>query len=379
MGFQRMLTYSDKRVTLILSLCLLLLLPFAFFLPSTGARIACALLMLSAAVIASLLLKKRRIPSIYSKMVLLIMSVMGLLFVALYYLTGIVYGLYYALVRLSLSSFFEYILPIAAIIVASEIVRHVLLAQESRLASVLAFAICIFAEILASASIGSLGSFHQFADMLGYTVFPAVTANVLYCYLSKRYGIYPNISYRLITSLFPYIIPYSSQLSPALYAFARLAVPLIIYWFIDLLYERRRRYALEKKSKASFAVGVIALGLMVAFIMLISCQFKYGMIVIATDSMTGELNRGDAVVYTAYDGQSIEKGQVIVFEKNKTRVVHRVVDVQNINGVTRYYTKGDANEDDDAGYITRADIIGLTNFKISYIGMPTLWVRDIFS
>jgi signal peptidase I len=210
-------------------------------------------------------------------------------------------------------------------------------------------------------------------------VFPAVTSNVLYHYLARRYGKYPNISYRLITTLFPYIIPYTSQLSPALYSFARLVIPLIIYWFIDSLYERKRRYALGKKSRLSIAVSAAVLLLMLSFMMLISCQFKYGMIVIATESMTGELNKGDAIIYVAYDDQTIEEGQVVVFSRNKNKVVHRVVDVQNINGVTRYYTKGDANQDNDAGYITDAEIVGLTDFKISYIGMPTLWVRDIFS
>jgi signal peptidase len=95
--------------------------------------------------------------------------------------------------------------------------------------------------------------------------------------------------------------------------------------------------------------------------------------------MTGELNRGDAIIFERYEDQTIEEGQVIVFEKGKNKVVHRVVEVQNINGVTRYYTKGDANEDNDAGYITRAEIIGLTDYKIPYVGMPTLWVRELFS
>jgi signal peptidase I len=307
------------------------------------------------------------------------MSVMGLLYLTLYYLSGAVYGLYHAVVRLSISSFFEYIVPITVIIIASEIVRSILLAQESRFSSVLAYLICFFAELLISANIENIRTFNQFADILGYVVFPAVTSNVLYHYLARRYGKYPNISYRLITTLFPYIIPYTSQLSPALYSFARLVIPLIIYWFIDSLYERKRRYALGKKSRLSIAVSAAVLLLMLSFMMLISCQFKYGMIVIATESMTGELNKGDAIIYVAYDDQTIEEGQVVVFSRNKNKVVHRVVDVQNINGVTRYYTKGDANQDNDAGYITDAEIVGLTDFKISYIGMPTLWVRDIFS
>jgi hypothetical protein len=28
--------------------------------------------------------------------------------------------------------------------------------------------------------------------------------------------------------------------------------------------------------------------------------------------------------------------------------------------------------------VTDAEIVGVTNFKIPYIGMPTLWLGDIF-
>ena len=84
------------------------------------------------------------------------------------------------------------------------------------------------------------------------------------------------------------------------------------------------------------------------------------------------------MIYENYEDQTIEVGQVIIFEKNKTITVHRVVDLEIIDGVARYYTKGDANKDADAGYVTDAEIVGVTNFKIPYIGMPTLWLGDIF-
>ena len=112
--------------------------------------------------------------------------------------------------------------------------------------------------------------------------------------------------------------------------------------------------------------------------MLISNQFHYGAYVIATPSMTGELNKGDAAIYEKLGDSPVIEGQVIVFEQNDTVIVHRVVDIQTINGITRYYTKGDANEDLDAGYILRSDIIGLVSYKIPYIGYPTIWIRSLF-
>ena len=32
---------------------------------------------------------------------------------------------------------------------------------------------------------------------------------------------------------------------------------------------------------------------------------------------------------------------------------------------------------DDKNYITDADIVGLTDMKIAYVGFPTLWLREL--
>ena len=117
---------------------------------------------------------------------------------------------------------------------------------------------------------------------------------------------------------------------------------------------------------------------MVGTVMLVSNQFKYGALVIATESMTGEINKGDVIIFESYENQPIEEGRVIVFDSDGTMIVHRVVDIKIINGVTRYYTKGDANEDNDSGYITDANIVGVTDYKIPSIGYPVLWMRSLF-
>jgi signal peptidase len=95
--------------------------------------------------------------------------------------------------------------------------------------------------------------------------------------------------------------------------------------------------------------------------------------------MTGSINKGDAVVFEQYKTQKIDEQDVIIFKSKDMRVVHRVVEKKNTNGEIRYITKGDANENYDEGYVTEKDIIGIVNFKIKYIGYPTLWLRSMFS
>jgi signal peptidase len=215
-------------------------------------------------------------------------------------------------------------------------------------------------------------------NMVAVTLFPAVIANLLYHYLSKRYGKFPNIIYRAVTTLYIYVIPVRPALSNALVAFFNILVPIAIFAFIDSLYEKKRRYAFAKKQPLAVALTAVVLVLMISTVALISNQFSYGMLVIATESMTGEINKSDAVIFKRYEDDKVLNGQVIVFEKNSSMIVHRVVEIEHINGQTRYYTKGDANEENDLGFITNSDIRGIVRYKIPYIGYPTLWMRSLF-
>ena len=193
---------------------------------------------------------------------------------------------------------------------------------------------------------------------------------------------FPIISYRAITVLYLYIIPIKPKMPDSLFSFISLIIPIIIYAIIDGMYERKVKYAAGKfkrtKKVASIALTVACAIIMCGTVMLISNQFKYGVLVIATDSMTGELNKGDAAIFESYDDQLITVGQVIIFERGRSMVVHRVVDIEIINGEYRFYTKGDANNSNDDGYVTESNIVGLVKSKIPYFGYPTVWLNDLF-
>jgi signal peptidase len=122
----------------------------------------------------------------------------------------------------------------------------------------------------------------------------------------------------------------------------------------------------------------VAVAILIGVAMLISNHFTYGALVIATESMTGELNKGDIAIFEKYEDQFLQEGQVIVFEKDDSAIVHRIVDIKIINEETRYYTQGDINDNQDPGWRTDADIVGLVNLKLPFLGMPTLWLRSLF-
>lgn len=370
---------TNKRTLYIFSGSILAVLLLILALPlGTSGRIIAAVLLLPAAVCTYFFLKKRSIYSINKNQVIFLIAVIALVYLMLYYLSGLYFGFYKNPYRLTLNNFWQFALPIAVIIVSSEIIRTVILAQGDKWGSLLGYLACVVAELLTVSTIPSITSFSKFMDLIALTLFPAIVSHLLYHYLTKRYGLVPSLVFRLATVLHAYLLPVKSGISDSLLSLFKLLIPLAIYLFIDALFEKKRRRALAKKSIFSIPVTVLAVIIMVLVVMLVSNQFYFGALVIATGSMTGELNKGDVAIFERYEDQFLGEGQVIVFEKDGSMIVHRIVDIEVINESTRYYTKGDANEDNDAGFITDGDIVGLVNHKVPYFGFPTLWLRSLF-
>ena len=355
-------------------LCVLLLL---CFVPNvTVGSVALAVVSVALCITAAYLVKKRSILSLVRSQVALAVGVAAVLAITLYYLTGLHFGFYKTFVNASY--LLKYVLPYTAVIISSEILRSIFLMQKNKAVNVLTYVSFVVLDILMLSGNNVFGSFEKFIDVVGMVVFPAFTANVLYVYLSKKHGSLPCIAYKIPVTLYAYLIPYKSQMADSLTSFLKVLLPLLVLFFVATLYERRSFAVARKVTAAQNIVTVAIVAVLLGVILLISCQFRHGLLVVATGSMEGELNVGDAVIYEQYDDQIIVNGQVIVFEKNDSTIIHRVVKIEHVNGEIRYYTQGDANENADSGYITQANIIGVINLKIKYIGMPTIWLRSLF-
>ena len=371
---------TDKKRLYIFSILTLAVLLIAFLIPfDIAGRVITAIAFVFAAVIAYLFIKKRPILSMNKGQVLILVSLISAVLLMLFYLSGLKFGFYKNPYGLKAQYIFSHLLPTAAVIVSSEIFRYILLAQEDKGAEVICYFACLAAELtVCSTAAVALSSFSNFMALVAETMFPAVIANLLYNYLSKRYGYAPNVVFRAVSSLYVYLIPIVPAMASSLLSFIRILLPIGIYLFVDSLYEKKILLALGKKSKLAAPITAVAIAIMLFVVMVVSNQFYIGAYVIATESMTGELNKGDVAISTKYTDQSIENGQVIAFEQNDRVVIHRVVKIEVINGQRRYYTKGDANEGNDSGFITDSSIVGLVDNKIPYIGYPTLWMRSLF-
>ena len=368
---------KDKKLLYATSFIIFAVFSAALFVDMGSSKIVAAILLLPITPTVCLLIKKRSSLSINKKEVLLLSIIIPFIYAILLHVSGIFFGHYKNPYFVTPRILIKIIIPLAVIIIGSEIIRYVFLSQKNKPVSILAFLICIILEVLMFSSIPEVQTFNKFMDLVGMTLFPAISANLYYHYVSKNFGALPNIVFRLITTLHIYFIPIAAAVPDALSACIKILFPIFLLAFLSALYAKQKKAAVRKGNKLGITAMILTVIILISSAMLISCQFRFGALVIATESMTGEINKGDIIIYERYDSQPIEEGQLIVFIENKSKIVHRVVEIQNIGGEIRYYTKGDANEDRDSGYRTQADIFGTTDLKLSYAGYPTLWLREL--
>lgn len=370
---------KDKLKIYFLELFLLSFLLFTLFESNMGSKIVLAAFLFIYMLVCSFLLKKRKILPIYHKQVFMIMTIFAFIYLAVFYLMGLYFGYYSATVKLSMWSLCNYILPLTIVIISSEVIRHVFLSQKSTKPKFLVFPIMVLIDLIIYTGIYDLTNLDDFLTVIGFIFFASISCNLLYNYISNRYGYKPIVIYRLITVLYVYILPIIPDVYIFFSSILRMIYPYIIYLVFEATYSKKNTTVDFVDRKKNFIKTTLLLIFATLIAMLVSCQFRFGIIVVGSGSMTGEIDKGDAVIFEKYNNHVIKEGQVIIFNKEDLRIIHRVIDIKVINGQTRYFTKGDANAQMDEGFITNKDIYGITNFKIKYIGFPSIWVKDIFS
>ena len=372
---------ADKIKIYVSEITLLIILSFALFVPNIFNKTMILFLLTIYAIIVNYIIKKRKTDSVNSKKVILLMILLATIYLVSYYLLGLYFGYNEATYKIGISTIVNYIIPMAVIIISTETMRKIYIMQNERNITILAFIICVLIDILIYKNIYNLLENKDIVEKISFILATSVAYNLLYIYITKRYDIKANIYYKLITILYIYIIPYIPNINMFFYSVLNIIYPYIIYQVLEYTFTKDNMViALTDKRKRIVSTGII-FTLAIILVMLISCQFKYGLIVVGSGSMTGVVNKGDMAFIERYDSKNdeINVGQIIVFKKNDIKIIHRVIEKIQSDGETKYITKGDVNPKRDEGYITDDDILAIYKYRIAYIGYPSIWLNETFN
>lgn len=370
-----------------LEVLLIVILFFALFALNIFTRSVLAILITIYAVITICTLKTKKVGSINKKNVMILMIIFSMIYLAVFYALGLYFGFIKSKILFSLRTIVKYIIPLTLIIIGSETIRRTFLSHKIEikykelkieLSSILTYIAMVIIDILIYTEIYNLRSLDDYLTLIGFVFFASLSCNLLYNYITPRYGSKGIVIYRLVTTLFIYIFPFVTDMYIFFRIFLRLLYPYIMYIVIEKLFSKNDYTVMIKDRRKEIFANTIMIVIATLFVMLVSCQFRFGLLVVGSESMTGTLDKGDALIFEKYTTQEIVEGQVIIFNYENIQTIHRVIDIQKVNGEYRYFTQGDANSKPDEGYRVKEDISSLVKLRIKYIGYPTLFVRSIF-
>ena len=100
--------------------------------------------------------------------------------------------------------------------------------------------------------------------------------------------------------------------------------------------------------------------------------FGYSVLIIASPSMTGSIEAGDAIIIKNSDSYAV--GDVITYfpADESFSVTHRIVRMEG----DKFYTKGDANQSEDPDPVLIEQIAGKVAVKLDKVGYFIEWLKS---
>lgn len=372
---------------LILELVLASLLFFNVFVSKSLDTTLC-LISLSVFLILTALLKQFKKPVLRNKTdgILVVLGT-AIILMGAFYMLGFKTGF-----SNSYSSIFKnYISPIAwikvfLIVGLSELIRYVVVNIECRKKffnfsyQALMVIILFFVEMNIATKSYNFSSFNQLYEFFALIFVQSISKNLLLNYVTKRYGIKPCLCYRLIMDLYIYILPIVPKINVFIEGVILLVFPYVVYSLLKSLEDHNKLEPIRKTKKHNKISTIIFSVVFAVLVALVSREFEYAMIAIGSGSMTGTVNKGDAIVYKKYhqDTDTLKEGDIIVYVKENVTIVHRIYRIYNLDGETVYQTKGDYNENADNWVVKKGDITGMVKFRVLLIAWPSVYLNEIF-
>jgi len=123
-------------------------------------------------------------------------------------------------------------------------------------------------------------------------------------------------------------------------------------------------------KKIASAISTVILIILIAAALFVTVPKLFGieMYTVLSGSMEPVLFVGDLIYVVPTDPKEIKQGDIITFVLNEDLVVatHRVAAVDSAK--ERFTTKGDANEQEDAGTVLFGNVIGVEKFSLPKVG-----------
>lgn len=302
-------------------------------------------------------------------------------FLVISYSAGLFLGFNKSVATFSANYITRIVLFNFVVIVSEEIIRYIIINKSinSKLPMILFTIIMCVLNIITEINGNILSDRELIFVFISVTVLPVISREILCSYLTYSIGPIPSIVFKSIIVLYELVFPIIPSLGNYLYSVFNIFLPYFIYYFSSktIAYaEKSKKYSRKVSNRVVYIPILVVL---IVIIILVSGVLRYKMIAIGSNSMHPVYDRGDAIIYEKIKNvNNLKIGEVIAFRKGDIVITHRISNITNRNGVISFKTKGDNNNSEDYFEVPSSDVLGLVEYRIQYIGYPTLWINEYF-
>lgn len=297
------------------------------------------------------------------------------------YLLGLITGFLENGYSLKLINIFRNTLPNLILIIITELFRYQLItkSQKRKSLKLLTTILFIVLDIVIMIPLYNLYDSRNFIEFLSIIVIPSISKNILFTYFILKFGYLTNICYRVIMELTIYIVPILPNINIYLDSVFKFTFPIIILMCLQKILNEKKDIEVRKPKILKIVDVFVTLFLLIV-VFLTSGIFSHYALVIGSDSMNPNINKGDIVIVKKIKSEQIENievGDILVFNMRNKVVVHRVQKINDNNNRLSFITKGDNNIDVDNWVVNENDVIGIVTAKIPIVGYPTVWLNEM--
>lgn len=295
------------------------------------------------------------------------------------YFAGFFIGFARNIYNYTISNLTLNILPSILTIVAVEIIRGELINKTNKNKLVIIFSIITFTIFEISMNFTAYNLYIQSSlyQFIGLLVMTSISSNILMTIIHTKTDKYPAMIYRFFMETSAFILLVEPDLGPYLKSVFLILLPILISMM--LINMEKRVQDSPKNTIRSKKSYYIIIAILIIFVLINSGILKYQTLVIGSNSMYPYMERGDVVfIENTKDNNKLHKGDILVFRYDNKIVVHRITLKTKRNNKIYYKTKGDNNKKEDLAFLSSEQIKGKVLFRIKYIGLPTVWLSDLF-
>ena len=298
------------------------------------------------------------------------------------YFIGLFSGFLKNSYNLSLLSIVKNVIPYLCIFVLIELIRYVIVSKANRNKFIIIFCSVLFAFIDFILNHGNynFNTFSSTLRLISLYFIPSLSKSFFLTYLCGNFGYKPCLVYRMCMELLIFILPIFPALGDYVRSILLLLIPIMFYFALNRTIINKRKKLLND-NRWLFFNRLIFYGCTVILVYFTSGIFKYYALAIGSASMSPNIEIGDVVIVKkikSKDLKDLKIGDVLVYKHGNMTIVHRIVAINEKNDWFIINTKGDNNESADGYDIVADDIIGVANVKISYVGLPVVWLNKTF-